>query len=172
MSFKEEIKTLTYAPFHRRSVADQGVIVAERERRLSSLPKARIDMGPTFLVVDGMKYDVKEERTTYTVTLTHNNRTLTTTYTMGAAFLSPPSFAEVIDSLLSDVRGIEGMTFEQWCDEYGADSDSRAQERIFNACRDLMPRVRMFLGGEYDTLSSMDEDQIREHFKGAFSARL
>jgi hypothetical protein len=34
MSFKEEIKTLTYAPFHRRSVADQGVIAADQSDAL------------------------------------------------------------------------------------------------------------------------------------------
>lgn len=49
--------------------------------------------------------------------------------------VSPPKLEDVLYSLTMD-SGAVTMTFEDWCDNSGYDTDSKKAEKIFNACRD------------------------------------
>jgi hypothetical protein len=61
-----------------------------------------------------------------------------------------PTVTEVLGCLASDASGVEnaGGDFEEWCSEYGYDTDSRTAERIFKACQHQANRLKSFLGDE------------------------
>ena len=60
-----------------------------------------------------------------------------------------PTLAHVLDTLASDAAGVEGAkSFEEWCPEYGYDSDSRKAERIYEACVKQAGELRTLLGEE------------------------
>ena len=65
-----------------------------------------------------------------------------------------PTAAEVLDCLASDAAGVENArSFEEWCSEYGYDTDSRKAERIFKACARQAAALRRLLGDSaYETL--------------------
>jgi hypothetical protein len=65
-----------------------------------------------------------------------------------------PTVEEVLDCLSSDAAGIENASnFEDWCSEYGYDTDSRSAEKTFKACEHSAKRLRNFLGDDlYDQL--------------------
>ncbi|CAB4162716.1 hypothetical protein UFOVP785_95 [uncultured Caudovirales phage] len=47
-----------------------------------------------------------------------------------------PNLADVVYSLLMDGANCIDQSFEEWCSNYGYDTDSRTVERIYNACKD------------------------------------
>src|ERR1051325_1746512 len=80
------------------------------------------------------------------VTLRHNGHTMTTYFSMGYGHNGKaPQAEDVLDCLASDSAGIDN-DFEDWCREYGYDSDSRAAERIYNTCTRQSAKLRKFLG--------------------------
>lgn len=59
-----------------------------------------------------------------------------------------PEIGDVLNSLASDAAGTIGVSFEDWCTEYGYDDDSRRAERTYNACQRIARELRMLLGSE------------------------
>lgn len=53
----------------------------------------------------------------------------------GAQPLTPPTIAEVFCSLTLDGGAIL-QSFQEWCDDFGMDSDSIKAEKMYNACKD------------------------------------
>jgi hypothetical protein len=45
-----------------------------------------------------------------------------------------PKMADVLSSLVTDASAINAGSFEEWCSEMGADSDSRKAEATYTAC--------------------------------------
>jgi hypothetical protein len=66
----------------------------------------------------------------------------------------PPRAEDVLDSLASDAGSIENARFfEDWCADFGYDTDSRKAEATYNECCRLARQLRSFLGGAaYDEL--------------------
>lgn len=61
-----------------------------------------------------------------------------------------PKVADVLDCLASDAAGVENArSFEDWCSEYGYDTDSRKAEKTFKVCEHQAKRLENFLGGEH-----------------------
>jgi len=79
---------------------------------------------------------------------------LTTYFSMGYAHCREPEVGEVLNCLASD---IDGTSFEEWCAEYGYDSDSRKAHALWTTCRKQADKLQTFLGCEafqellYDT---------------------
>lgn len=95
--------------------------------------------------MDGMP----EGSTHWRCTLRKANRRLTVYFSQGPAISKEPEAAEVLDCLASDAVGIENArTFEEWCGEYGYDTDSRKAERTFKACETQAAGLRRILGEE------------------------
>lgn len=70
----------------------------------------------------------------------------------------PPCAADVLYCLLND-RSAVGQTFEQWASDYGYDTDSRAAERIYNACIVNANKLdSIFSGGQQEELAVLLED--------------
>jgi hypothetical protein len=56
-----------------------------------------------------------------------------------------PTADEVLDSLSLDASGVvNGETFEDWCDNFGYDTDSRKAERTFKQCRKIAGKLLLF----------------------------
>lgn len=67
----------------------------------------------------------------------------------GGAAVRNVSAADVLMSLCIDARATE-LTFEEWCAETDANSDSRAAERMYKACVETGTQVRAFLGEHFE----------------------
>jgi len=65
-----------------------------------------------------------------------------------------PTIDEVLDCLASDAAGIDNSNgFDDWCDEYGYDPDSRRAEKIYKQCERQAERLKKFLGpDQYEQL--------------------
>jgi hypothetical protein len=66
-----------------------------------------------------------------------------TYYSQGPAHRKPPSAADVLDSLASDIASVRSARdFEDWCSDMGVDPDSRkwfaCYERIFETQKSLL----------------------------------
>ncbi len=70
----------------------------------------------------------------------------------------PPTLADVLNSLLLDASGTE-ESFEDWCSNYGCDTDSRKAETTYRACCDTARQLRqMFTSTERATLETLFTD--------------
>jgi hypothetical protein len=60
-----------------------------------------------------------------------------------------PGADDVLNCLASDAAGIENASsFEDWCDEYGYDTDSRKHLRTFKVCERQAEKLKAFLGDD------------------------
>jgi hypothetical protein len=83
----------------------------------------------------------------YKVTLRHNGRQLTTSYSQGYGIRDEPDAAHVLDSLALDSAGYENAKdFEDWATEYGYDTDSRKAERTYRIVARFAAKLKVFLG--------------------------
>jgi hypothetical protein len=66
----------------------------------------------------------------------------------------PPTLEEILDCLASDAAGFENTrNFEDWCSEYGYETDSRRAERVYKAIQNQVARLKNLLGhSAYETL--------------------
>jgi hypothetical protein len=90
-------------------------------------------------------------------TLTRPGRRLTVIFSMGPGHHGKaPDSDEVLNCLSLDAGGVENARdFEDWCANYGYDTDSRKAYRIYKACMGIAKKLRRFLGdAEFDKLNS------------------
>ena len=81
--------------------------------------------------------------------LLRNQLDMNTEYSMGSAHKNAPLLVDVLDCIAMDSAGIENARgFEDWCGEYGYDTDSRKAERIYNACLSQYEQLTYWLGSE------------------------
>lgn len=111
-------------------------IKCEKRNILTDEEQARIDA------------DWKGGCTVYAVRLTYDGRSLGTVFHQGLAHSKPPTAADVLYCLASDARGVEHATFEDFCSEYGYDTDSRKAERLYEACKRTSKQMRDLFGDE------------------------
>lgn len=91
------------------------------------------------------------------VTLARKNdkrRRLIVYFSQGSAHTEPPSAADVLNCLASDASAIDtSPTFDDWCVEYGYDTDSRKAERTYKQVQAQAKRLRRFFDmDEYEEL--------------------
>lgn len=77
-------------------------------------------------------------------------RTLAVPYKMGIGLEGrPPKTSEVLSSLLTDARQIQGHDgFEHWASEFGY-TDSRKSEKLYQACVLQSLELGRFLGSDF-----------------------
>lgn len=85
----------------------------------------------------------------WTVTLRYGRRRLTVPFWTGSAHTEDPTAADVLACLVSDARAGE-QSFEEFCADFGYDSDSRQAHNTWKACSKLAPRVRRLLGDDFE----------------------
>jgi len=83
-----------------------------------------------------------------------NPRSMHVYFSQGSAHTKAPTLAEVLDCLASDASGIENaLSFEDWANEYGCDTDSRKAEKTYHICQEQAEDLRNLLGRDaYKTL--------------------
>jgi hypothetical protein len=87
-------------------------------------------------------------RNDYSVTLKMGQKTLRTKFFTGFAHKSPTA-VDVLYCLISDAQvGVD--TFEDFCSNFGFDTDSRKDHAIWQKCRKMAPKVRKFLGEHFE----------------------
>lgn len=96
-----------------------------------------------------------EGSSSWKVKLRYRGRRLTVPFYTGPLAGEPRDAESVLECLLSDAQAGE-QDFEDFCSDFGYDSDSRRAEKIWRACRKIAPRLRQFLGDEYDAFMDAD----------------
>lgn len=93
----------------------------------------------------------------YTVTLRYQGRQMTTDFWLGPAISGEPEVENVIDCLLSDAMGSD-QSFEEFCAEFGYDTDSRKAEATYKACKKSGEKLRRLLGDDFETFAYSDRN--------------
>jgi hypothetical protein len=61
--------------------------------------------------------------------------------------LNEPTLESILDCIASDAGGYENARdFEEWCSEYGYDTDSRKAEKIYQATAEQTKKLRHLIG--------------------------
>ena len=68
----------------------------------------------------------------------------------------PPTVADVLSSLCSDAQSADRTTFEDWCSEFGYDTDSRRAEKIYHLCVETNAKLHAFLGEDFDLFANAE----------------
>ena len=79
----------------------------------------------------------------WNITLRHGRKRMTFPY-YGGGVASDPTVDDVVESLTLDAYAMS-VSFEEWCKEYGHDTDSRSAERTYRQCRELGDRFARFI---------------------------
>jgi hypothetical protein len=67
-----------------------------------------------------------------------------------------PGMADVLNCLIMDADAV-GMSFADWCDNFGYDTDSRKAERTYFACQETGEKLRKVLTREeIETLRGLE----------------
>lgn len=91
------------------------------------------------------------------VTLVYRGRRLSTDFFQGMGHEKEPTAADVLSCLLSGVTSVENArSFEEWCGDLGFDTDSRKAEQMYKACEAMVPKLRRFLGDDFDLFASAE----------------
>jgi len=91
------------------------------------------------------------------VTLRYQGRQLTVPFFMGSALDREPTAADVLSCLVSDANAVEqARDFEDFCHDFGYDTDSRKAEKIYRQLETQAPKVRRFLGDDFETFAEAE----------------
>ena len=83
----------------------------------------------------------------YKVVLRRNGKQMTVVFSVGMGWETEPNERDVLNCLALDVAGYENAkNFEEWCDEYGYDTDSRKAEKAYNVIGKQKAKLVNFLG--------------------------
>jgi hypothetical protein len=81
-----------------------------------------------------------------------HSKSMTVPFFQGMAHTKAPSAADVLSCLLSDASVEDATSFEDWCSDFGYDTDSRQAEKTYRDCLFQTKELRAFLGEHFDTL--------------------
>lgn len=75
----------------------------------------------------------------------------------GPAFTLPPTLADVLPCLFSDADAADS-TFEDFCDDFGYDTDSRRAEHTYRLCQQTAIRLRHLFGSDFEAVRQYAAD--------------
>jgi hypothetical protein len=79
--------------------------------------------------------------------ISHGRRSFGLYFSQGSGHTEAPTLPEVLDCLISDASGYENYGgFEEWCGEYGYDSDSRKAEKVYRAVKRQAEQLKRTVG--------------------------
>src|SRR5262249_20478447 len=93
----------------------------------------------------------------WTVVLRYKGRRMTVPFYMGPALAREPNAEDVMEALCSDASSAEN-SFENWCGDYGYDTDSRRAERTYQAVQKQTAKLRRLLGDDFDRIVYGDDE--------------
>ena len=77
--------------------------------------------------------------------LRYRQRQMTVPFSQGPAIEHEPTVGDVLECLASDSEGF-GQSFDDWCRDYGYNTDSRQAERIYKTTYRQVNSLKRFLG--------------------------
>ena len=103
---------------------------------------------------------ISDNSLAWTVTLTHKglkgSEPMTVPFYTGRA-VTNPTVADVLSNLLTDASGYESArNFEEWCSQYGYDSDSRKALATYEAIGHNTAAIHKLLGKDYNFLATLE----------------
>lgn len=116
-------------------------------KRFVSRHNIRLDVAWTDANPNMLDDDWHRTARHFKCTVHYRRRRLTVPFSQGCAHEQEPTAADVLDCLASDASGLGG-TFEDWCSDYGYDSDSRNAEKTFKAIEKQSKGLERLLGPE------------------------
>lgn len=85
----------------------------------------------------------------YKTVLKRKNKQMTVYFSKGSALTEEPTVEEVLNSIAMDsVSYLNGDSFEDFCSEFGYDTDSRRAEKTYNAVIRQGEKAENFLGSK------------------------
>lgn len=111
------------------------------------------------LTDDDMPEGFDQGGNAWRVTLRYRGKQLTTPFYTGS-MAGEPTAASVLESLILDASCTES-SFEEWCADFGYDTDSRRAYSIFMACKATAVKLEKFLGYELNAALSDHEAWVR-----------
>lgn len=121
---------------------EMGSIQSFVKRNKITADVVEVDENPTLVVEN---WDARH----YKVVLRRKGKQMTVTFSVGTGWEREPDVCDVLDCLASDASGYENNgSFEEWCDEYGCDTDSRKAEKAYIAIGKQRRKLAKFLGLE------------------------
>lgn len=81
----------------------------------------------------------------FRVTLKRGTKRMTVYFSQGAAHTKAPTVGDVLECLASDQTD---ESFDDWCSNYGLDTDSRSAERTYKAVTRSSKALARFLGAD------------------------
>lgn len=93
----------------------------------------------------------------YRCTLKYKGRKYSFDFWHGVAINSDPTAEGCLECLLSDAHGADN-TFEDFCGEFGYDTDSRKAERIYKACIKVRENMERLLGDDFEAFLYAERD--------------
>lgn len=104
--------------------------------------------------VDTAGDDWRQTANPWMVRLKYRGRQLTVPFWTGSAITADPDAEGVLDCLISDATAYDNARdFEDFCAEFGYDTDSRRAERTYRECGALSARVHKFLGDDFEAFA-------------------
>ena len=74
---------------------------------------------------------------------------MTIPFSQGLAHTESPKLDTVLDCLLTDSIGVDGVIFEDFCSEFGYDEDSIKAKKVYEACKNNSKKLKNLLGSTY-----------------------
>lgn len=68
----------------------------------------------------------------------------------GDVYPLPPTKVNYLECLQSDARAGEHLLFEDFCSEFGCDTDSRASERVWRLCQETRGKLQHLFGADFE----------------------
>ncbi len=111
------------------------------ENQIRAEVKRGTDVRPPMMDVTNMN--------PWTVVLRRGHKQMTMPFFTGLGIRGEPTAEDVLNCLALDANGYEnGSGFEDWCADYGYDTDSRKAKATFDMIGRDTTRLRQFLGDE------------------------
>lgn len=103
--------------------------------------------------------DMRHYKVTVTIPLcpAYGIRKFTVCYSMGSALKGEPELLSVLGNLQMDISSVSG-TFEDFCDEFGYDSDSRKVEKLYNAILKQKADLEIFFAEMFEEFMNCEND--------------
>ena len=76
-------------------------------------------------------------------------RQMTIPFSQGLAHTESPKLDSVLDCLLTDSIGVDGVIFKDFCSEFGYDEDSIKAKKVYEACKKNSKKLKNLLGSTY-----------------------
>ena len=95
----------------------------------------------------------------YRCQLHYKGRQYTFDFWQGVAHTADPTAEGCLECLLSDASSFDNaQSFEDWCGEFGYDTDSRKAEGIYKACEKVAENMKRLLGDDYEAFLYAERD--------------